>query len=253
MYATFGVAAATLVVVGAILAGPAVLDCSKSPDGLGACLRSKVGDGRLVPPVPDTPDIAQPSAPAPQLGWMEANANEYEPPLSAPVELAGTPMELTAAEVAPPLVPAVGVEMVPAPKLKAAAPPPIAPLATVAVEAPTPGLIAEGTVATEAPAVDVALAGPEGQVVATSPVTAVLPEGAAALLRPTELAGGALTGTTPADTAPAPVELRADVVAEPATAPVPVVIEFNPEYPNVLVLPPPSGGDNSSFRSLQLN
>ena len=51
---------------------------------------------------------------------------------------------------------------------------------------------------------------------------------------------------------PAPVGLQAEVSAEPTPAP-PVVIVYNPEYPNVLVLPPPANGDDSSFRSLQLN
>jgi hypothetical protein len=49
-----------------------------------------------------------------------------------------------------------------------------------------------------------------------------------------------------------PVALQAEVGVEPIE-PQPLMIEFNPQYPNVLVLPPPTTGDNSSFRSLQLN
>jgi hypothetical protein len=39
----------------------------------------------------------------------------------------------------------------------------------------------------------------------------------------------------------------------PAPSSEPIVVEFNPQYPNVIVLPPPAVGDDSSFRSLQLN
>ena len=90
---TIGVAFATLLVAGGILIGPAVLDCSNESVGIGACLRAKAEDAGLVhtqpaaapaPVVPIELPAAPLMAPEPQRpqGWLEANANEYEAPLS---------------------------------------------------------------------------------------------------------------------------------------------------------------------------
>lgn len=98
---TFGVAFATLVVVGGILAVPAVVDCSHQPQSFGACLRDKVQHSGLgpkpAPPVqmpvasselapPDKPPVVA-EAPPQGAGWIEAHANEYEPAVAASVEL----------------------------------------------------------------------------------------------------------------------------------------------------------------------
>jgi hypothetical protein len=56
--------------------------------------------------------------------------------------------------------------------------------------------------------------------------------------------------------APARTELEASVVPpieQPIPPPPKPVIEFNPAFPNVLVLPPPNTGENSSFGTLELN
>ncbi|MEO6012763.1 MAG: hypothetical protein ABIQ30_04150 [Devosia sp.] len=87
--ATIGVAMATLLVVGGILAGPAILDCSKDSAHFGACLRDKVSNSGLIGPEqetierpalisevpPDTPPIHAEASRA--QGWIEANATEY--------------------------------------------------------------------------------------------------------------------------------------------------------------------------------
>ena len=49
---TIGAAAATLVVILGILSGPAIVSCFNSEDGLGMCLRGKMADLGLVPPLP---------------------------------------------------------------------------------------------------------------------------------------------------------------------------------------------------------
>ena len=109
MSATVGVAAATLLVVGGILAGPAILECSRDSKGFGACLRDKVADTGLI--APDTerterPEIvadisSEPTLPQAPAGWMEANANEYDPPASVPVDLSSSPAAIAAVEAAP--------------------------------------------------------------------------------------------------------------------------------------------------------
>ena len=116
------------------------------------------------------------------------------------------------------------------------------------------GLLAEGTAPGETPApAEVALVGPQGEVTAMSPMPVMPVDGAAMLAEPDGLL---VEGTTiePPEPIAAPVELQAEASAEPIKAPPPAtIIEFNPQYPNVLVLPPPTTGDNSSFRSLQLD
>jgi hypothetical protein len=261
VYATLGVAAATLVAVGGILAGPTLLECSTNPDGFGACLRDKMAEGGLIGPDverAEKPDLiadisSEPSVPEPQPGWMEAAANEYEPPVSVPVELAGGPAAITAAEIAPEALPLVEIEVAPVSEFATAALVQGAEPATVELEGPASGLVAEGASSTEAPAVEVALVGPEGAVTAVSPPLATPLGGTAVLTEPGELAPGAVTVLAPPSLGPVPVELRAEATVDPVPEPAQVVIEFNPSYPNVLVLPPPAEGDNSSFRSLQLN
>lgn len=249
--ATLGVAVATLVAVGGILAGPSILECSKDAAGLGACLRTKVIESGLIPAEPKP--IEQPDAPAPPTGWMEANANEYEPPLASPVELAGLPMELAVTEVAPALEPIATVPVMPAAEFATAALVPSTAPVAVDLEGPSAGFTVAGAPADEVPTIDVALAGPAGQMTTAVPLPVAPIEGAAALVQPDELPTGALTATEPLPVVPAPVELHAEAVVEPVPEPEPIVIEFNPDYPNVLVLPTPATGDNSSFRSLQLN
>lgn len=280
MYVTLGAAAATLVVAGGILAGPAILECSASASGLGACLREKVAETGLVAPDAERakqPEIVadmpvEPIVPAAPTGWMEANANEYGAPATAVVDLTGSPSELAAMEVVPSVEVPLEVAVAPVTELATAALIPQIGTSTVDLGAPDAALMAQGSSsenASEPP--QVALVGPEGQIAGAGPdllapmagttvlaqptglSVEALPDGEAALAsivpEPVEPAG-TLTVLDPAPAEPASVELQADVVP---VEPPPVAVEFNPDYPNVLVLPAPASGEDSSFRSLQLN
>jgi hypothetical protein len=60
----------------------------------------------------------------------------------------------------------------------------------------------------------------------------------------------------PAERKTARVPKPAPIVAKPAATPraaPPPVIKYDPRYPNVIVLPPPNTGANSSFATLTLN
>ena len=258
MSATVGVAVATLLVVGGILAGPSLLECSRDSNGFGACLHDRMADGGLLAPEADSteqPDTvadvsSEPSAPPAPAGWMEANANEYETPAAAPVGLTGSPATIAGAEAAPAAEPPLEVAIVPPAELATGLPSAGPEAATVTLDATAPGLVAEGAPsAALAPAADVALVGPQGAVNATGPQPAEPPDGAATLTPPESLVVEAPT----AEPEVPPVQLEAEASVEPIEAPAPTAPEFNPLYPNVLVLPPPASGDNSSFRTLQLN
>jgi hypothetical protein len=258
--ATVGVAVATLLVVGGILAGPAILECSRDSNGFGACLRDKAADTGLIAPDAERterPDVvadvsSEPPLPPAPMGWMEAAANEYEAPASVPVDLAATAAGIAAMEAEPVSEAPVEVAIVPPTELATATPVVGTEMATVTLDGAEPGLMAEGVPSGEAaPVGEVALAGPQGAVTAMAPTPEAAIDGAAALAAP----DGLLVESPIVIDEPvaAPVELQAEVSVAPVEAPPPVAVEFNPQYPNVLVLPPPAEGDNSSFRSLQLN
>ncbi|HVY52433.1 MAG TPA: hypothetical protein VHA07_12845 [Devosia sp.] len=76
MSLTLGIALATLLVAGGIVAGPALVDCTGTPAGLGACLHAKAVDNGLLH---ETLPSAMP-APGRPAGWIEANATEYDAP-----------------------------------------------------------------------------------------------------------------------------------------------------------------------------
>ena len=256
MNATVGVALATLLVAGSILAGPTVLECSRDSNGFGACLRDKIGAGGLLAPDARQPDVVAdvPSdAPLPSPvagGWMEANANEYEPPASVPVELNATAADLAAAELAPASEAPVEVAIVPPMELAIGTSAPPGEGAAVMLDGAGLDLVAEGTPSSDPePPAEVALVGPQGAVTAMSPVPEVSADAGATLTMADGLqAAGADGETSVAVVAPEPAPVTVE-----ATPEAPPAIVFNPQYPNVLVLPPPASGDNSSFRSLQLN
>lgn len=221
---TVAAAMATLVVVGAILAGPAILDCSKVPGGFGACLRDRLDPTPVTPPAPPLED-----------GWLDANANEYEPPASPPIELEASTAALSAVELPSAMVAPVEVAVAP-------------PAADLAIASPAP----------DAGTVSVALVGPEGTMaVAAAPEPPADPSAAPEPLVP---APDLVIPVVPPSSEPAPVVLSAEPSSEPSVEPEPssepaptLIVEFNPAYPNVIVLPAPLSGDDSAFRSLQLN
>ena len=260
MSATLGVAAATLLVVGGILAGPSILECSGHSGAFGTCLRDKLADTGLVSPEPRTVADApsEPSATPAPAGWMEAKANEYEPATSATADLISAPAAITATEVPPPAKMPVDVAVVPPTELAAAAPAPLEDATAVALDGDATGLIGRASASAEPPPpAEVALTGPEGEVTALSLAPEASVDGTAGLTPPRGRAEGFVQAPPAPDVAP--VDLQATAGAEPIAAPAgvtpppPAVVEFDPQYPNVLVLPPPAEGDNSSFRALQLD
>ncbi len=84
---TIGAAAATLVVILGILSGPAIVSCFNSEDGLGLCLRGKMADLGLVPPLP-APAVAEAETPEPEASAPVATTEEA---VSAESELDVTP------------------------------------------------------------------------------------------------------------------------------------------------------------------
>ena len=76
-----GVAVATSLAVSAILVGPAVIDCAKSPIGLGACLHAELA--RFVPVASGVPTPAPPVA-RQAAAQIEADAGSATAPSPAP-------------------------------------------------------------------------------------------------------------------------------------------------------------------------
>ncbi len=95
---TIGVAFVTVLVMGGILAGPTIIDCSHQPSSFGACLRDHLDHARFGP-APEQPSqvielpsqtplttLPPPAIPVTQPeidhgeGWLDARANEYAPP-----------------------------------------------------------------------------------------------------------------------------------------------------------------------------
>jgi hypothetical protein len=143
-------------------------------------------------------------------------------------------------------------------------------------------LRAGGVVSEDEPAAKVALVGPVGAITASILPPPVASDPKATLVPPPEKPSGTLSVTVPVEpattgvplrvtpvptlprrqlpveAAPPPVELTAEISPAPIAAPVrrpwppaapAPVIKFNPAFPNVVVLPPPATGANSSIQS----
>lgn len=277
---TIGVAFATLVVVGGILAGPAILDCSHQSGGIGACLRGKVVQSGLLPAAPSSSELpvvsVEVSSSAPTIvaetpprtpGWIEANATEYEAPPPSVAALSPLPGAISGQGSA-----ALGNGS----------------KAVANVAAPSGAMTADGgAAATSDPAAQVALVEPAGRLSAGGTAT-VVPDPLAATLTPrpgTPAATGSIGGnvapsaaatleadlTPPAQIVPEPVmapppmpvlpaprlvpklvpATKGATIAKPKTGPI-RVLKYDPRYPSVTVLPPPNTGSNSSFATLEL-
>lgn len=234
---TIGVAFVTVLIVGGILAGPTIIDCSHQPSSFGACLRDHLDHARLVPardepsqaPVlssetsaPSVPPVS-PSPPGVAEngehsdGWLDARANEYEPP--APSALQPPPLPALPELGTPPAVSSLTVAAIEPP-----APPDLPPLVA---PAPLPALVDVSSSAVAA--IDVA------------PVPPPVPQ------RP------ATTSTKPRaeirQTATRPVRV-AKAIPRPAPKPSVRTFKNDPRFPNVTVLSPPATGANSSFVTL---
>ena len=277
---TIGVAFATLVVVGGILAGPAILDCSHQSGGIGACLRGKVVQSGLLPPTPASSELPVVSVevsssasttvaktPPRTPGWIEANATEYEAPPPSLAALSPLPGVISGQGSA-----ALGNGSE----------------AVANIAAPSGAINAEGgAAAINDPAAQVALVEPAGKLRASGAAT-VLPDTLPAMLTPNPgapAAAGSIGGnvaplaaatleaelTPPAQIVPEPVVAppptpvlpapklvprpapvaKAAPIAKPKTGPI-RVLKYDPRYPSVTVLPPPNTGSNSSFATLEL-
>lgn len=268
---TIGIAFATLVVATGILAGPAVLDCSQSPSSFGACLRGKVVESGLLPPEAAPITSAEPTPRA--LGWIEANATEFEAPMPDVVQLRAEPGKLHA-DGALPSVPEISAEVAlvePSVELRADGFAPftrqsgdasLAPAITGSIDAsgdaglPRNGLSATTSIGPPAVPAPPAVSGQVGptargqgraslapQLIAdlspVPPLRQIVP--AAAPKAPPQIMPPSL---------PAP-EATAQVQPKPAAPLRPP--KYDPRYPSVLVLPPPNTGENSSFATLTLH
>ncbi|MBE7733601.1 LysM peptidoglycan-binding domain-containing protein [Devosia faecipullorum] len=95
---TIGAAAATLVVIFGVLTGPAIVSCFNSEDGLGLCLRGKMAEVGLVPPLPE------PATAEAETATEETSSAIAEEAVSSEPELDVTPpadaVEIASADAA---------------------------------------------------------------------------------------------------------------------------------------------------------
>ena len=245
---TIGVAFVTILVMGGILAGPAILDCSHQPQSFGVCLRDHLDHSRLLPVVnePSQVPVLSSETPAPPVvapvpeppsrvadtghpdGWLDARANEYEPPgtseLAPPPPPPPLPDLVTPPSPLPVPIetggPAVAeIEILPPP-------PPLPDLLTPPVPLPRPIDTSSSAVAE----IEVLPPPPPHQ----RPVTTVV-KPKAEVKKPV---------TKPARVA------KAVPKAPPRPKP-PRTFKNDPRFPNVTVLQAPARGSNSSFVALE--
>jgi hypothetical protein len=93
---TIGAAAATLLVVGAILVWPSASHCAADPEGWGTCLRNLLSERGLAEPDAPVEPLQPPAGPS---GWLDARADEPVAPMVPMIELASSPARLDAAEI----------------------------------------------------------------------------------------------------------------------------------------------------------
>jgi len=219
---TVGLALVTLVVMGAVLVGPTIADCAG--DSLAACLRDRV----VTRPAPEPPR---------PVGWLEVNATEYEPPPPAAVTLtapAGTLALAGAAPAATPPAPAAATLAALPGELTAAAAPPTAVPAAPVLLAPVGAVAAIGT------------AGGEGVSPATAALAAPIGSLSAGMAPATPPMSPAIELHAPEKTISSPIQVP-KIEAETRLP----VIRFDPAFPNVVVLPAPNTGPDSSIRMLE--
>jgi hypothetical protein len=256
---TIGVAVATCVVVVGILAAPAIVDCSREPGGLGACLRGKLDDSGLLgkkPTVPvvttaEVPVVVPVPRPRP-AGWIEANATEYHPDPPAVAVLSGDSGILAAHGLAPtvPKAEALVALVEPDGILDATGDAgAIAPDGTVALAGEDGLLAANGTVPTaNAPDAQVALAEPQGQLTVGGDAMALtMPDATVALAPPT----GIVLATGRAPTNAAAVALVA-IADQPGTLDVHGLLPQPPTNADA-ILRPPKGKLSASMSPLVPN
>lgn len=244
------------------------------------------GDAIDRPAGPELPtDPPLPISPVKPAGWLEATAAEIAPTRIAPIELTAGPAGELNGQGAAADLPLSPILLAPAAKVDATVAALRAAPETVARLEGDLGKLAAGVSAPDdVPIPKVALVGPVGAMTATAvppPAAAdpsarlvpVKPAGTLSVSAPVEASSAAepmLVTPLPAkprlplpvEAAPPAVELTAEVAPAPIAAPVkrfdpPVeagpMIRFNPAYPNVVVLPPPATGANSSIQAWNID
>ncbi len=268
---TIGIAFATLVVTGGILAGPAVLNCSHQTGGFGACLRGKVIEGGFLPPDAPAPVPPQSAEAALAPGWIDANATEYEASTSGRAQLTAGSGRLEALGGLPSVEVSGEVALVdPGARINAdgvaAAPGPfgdvnLAPITTGSIDVTGDGAVRSGlagTTSIEPPSsptppqvtgrVGTAHAG-QGRVWLAPQLVADLSP-----VPPLDRVVEPIVPKAPPQLMPRPVpappKAAAQVPPKPGAAPRPP--KYDSRFPDVLVLPPPNTGENSSFATLEV-
>jgi hypothetical protein len=257
---TFGIALATLVVAGGILAVPTVLSCAGDPDGLARCLRERIDDlGLGGAPRPGV--VAEIPIETGRLDVMAA----VPPPIPpSGALLAVAPGQAEAVALEPPSAAGGRVELAAERgDIVATSPPDLPPRPAATTLAPAPVVLA---VAVSAPEVETppaaALAPTAGGLEAGAAAAEAAP--AAADLQPLPVPAPPSAEEAPPAPEPPPAEepapappfetplIEAEIAPPPPNRPAPM-IRNDPAYPNVIVLPPPATGAGSSFATLELN
>lgn len=262
--------------MGGILAGPAVLDCSTDSDGLGACLRDRLVNSGLLAPIetqtdmpmliselPVTPELPVSGEPAvaveppKPVGWIEARAGEFAGDMPAAAALSAPAGALDIAIAPVPVEAGQAALVAPGGQLRATATPPPVMQAELAL-APKLGALQAGGGLGAGPSLEAGaapLVGPSAQIAATGGIGSGTATAAAELSAPLpvpEPEPEAVPEPAPVFETPL-VEISAELPPAPPVIEPPPPIRFDPDYPNVLVLPAPASGEDSSFRTLQLN
>jgi len=264
---TIAVACATLLVVGGILAGPALIECSHKPGSPMACVDEKLArwEGTSEAPSSEAPQVASSSSSvalsAPLLvgssneqpGWIDARATEYEPPRASSVEVPASSAELASVASTVSSVPEESASEAPAgdrPAIDVADFDPAVPLP----DATAIPLTTSITVPAEPrPVLDPPPAAPQTSLwVSAPPITGSIAQPPLeAIVEPPPMPRPAM------EVAPPQVELAPPTHASPlpvppkklaiAKRPKPPAFRNDPRFPNVVVLPPPNSGSTSSF------
>ena len=263
---TVVVAVATLLVVGGILAGPTLLECSHKPGSLAACVDEKLARWQGSPEAPSSPEpqLASSSSSvalsAPLLvessteqpGWIDARATEYEPPRASSMEAPASSAELASmANTASPVPdaraaegpagegPAIDLADFGAVAPLAGIPPALLTTSVTAPAEPRPVLVPPPAAArtpswASAPPITGSIAQPSLEAIVEPPPMPGPAIKAAATLEP----------VPPVHSSPPPAPPKKLATVK---RPKPPAFRNDPRFPNVVLLPPPSSGSGSSF------
>lgn len=267
---TVGIAFATLLVTGGILAGPAILDCSHQSGSFGACLRGKVVEGGFLPPDTPAPLPAQTAEVPKTSGWIAANATEYEASTSASAELTPGLGRLDALGGVPSAEVNGEVALAdPAAKIDAGGVAPLRAPSGTSELVPTTGSIdamgggefhssLAGATSIEPPPLltPPQVTGQVGTAHAGQGRVWLAPQLVADLspVPPLDRVVEPIVPKAPPQLMPRPLpalpKLTAQAKPKPLVAPRPP--KYDSRFPDVLVLPPPNTGENSSFATLEV-